>query len=135
MTMRTRALTCSVFFLLACVVFVGCTAPERPIIVSGKVTFQGQPVTEGSVQLIDESTGRGAEVDLRPDGTYEASLFAGNYQVAITPPYLVDRSGGIPNPKYKKVKNIPTKYHSTATSGFSAVVSADNAAHDFALTP
>jgi hypothetical protein len=92
-------------------------------------------VTEGSIQFIDESTGRGAQVELRPDGTYEMSLFTGNYQVAITPPYLVDRSGGIPNPKYKKVKNIPAKYHSPATSGFSAAVSADSATHDFALGP
>jgi hypothetical protein len=113
----------------------GCGSAEKPIDISGKVTFKGEPVTEGSVQLIDDRTGRGAEVELGPDGTYKARLFAGEYKVVVTPPYLVDTSSGMPNPYYKKVKNIPKKYHSTATSGLTAVVSPDKRTHDFALTP
>jgi hypothetical protein len=135
MALPARVLVRPTLFLATALMMAGCASPERPITVSGKVTFKGDPVTEGSVQFTDESTGRGSEVDLRPDGTYEASLFAGNYKVVITPPYLVDNSSGMPNPKYKKVKNIPAKYHSTATSGLSAVVSADQATHDFSLAP
>jgi hypothetical protein len=113
----------------------GCGPAEKPIDISGKVTFKGEPVTEGSVQLIEDRTGRGAEVELGPDGTYKARLFAGEYKVVVTPPYLVDTSSGMPNPYYKKVKNIPKKYHSTATSGLTAIVSPDKTTHDFALTP
>jgi hypothetical protein len=113
----------------------GCGSTEKPIDVAGKVTFKGEPVTEGQVQFIEDRTGRGAQVDLGPDGTYKATLFAGEYKVAVTPPYIVDESSGMPNPYYKKVKNIPVKYHSTETSGLSATVAADKITHDFALMP
>src|SRR5262249_45839790 len=113
----------------------GCGSAEKSIDISGQVTFKGEPVTEGSVQFIEDRTGHGAEVELGPNGTYKARLFAGEYKVVVTPPYLVDVSSGLPNPYYKKVKNIPKKYHSTATSGLSAIVSPDQTTHDFALTP
>lgn len=113
----------------------GCGSQEKPIDISGKVTFNGEPVTEGSVQFIEDATGRGAEIELGPGGTYKAGLFAGNYRVVVTPPYIVDTSSGMPNPYYKKVKNIPKKYHSTATSGLTAIVSPEQTSHDVALRP
>ena len=122
-------------FVAAIVVLAGCGSEEKPVDVSGKVTFNGEPVTEGSVQFIDDRTGRGAEVDLGPGGAYKASLFAGEYKVVVTPPYMVDESKGLPNPYYKKVKNIPQKYHSTDTSGLTAAVSPDKSTHDFELKP
>ncbi len=121
--------------LLGTVALLGCSSKEPTIVVKGAVTFQSQPVTEGLVQFMDETTGRGAEVELQPDGTYQATLPPASYKVLIAPPYLVDNSSGIPNPTYKKVKNIPVKYHSTATSGLVAEVSAETATHDFALAP
>ena len=87
------------------------------------------------MQFVEDRTGRGAEVVLGPDGTVKARLFAGEYKVVVTPPYLVDMSSGMPNPYYKKVKNIPKKYHSSATSGLTAVVSRGQTTHDFDLTP
>jgi hypothetical protein len=136
MAFLSRAASAAALVGAVVLVAAGCGAAERPIDVSGKVTFQGDPVTEGSVQFIDESTGRGAEVELGPDGTYKASLFAGQYKVVVTPPYIVDESkGGLPNPYYKKVKNIPAKYHSTETSGLTAAVSPDKTVHDFDMKP
>jgi hypothetical protein len=41
----------------------------------------------------------------------------------------------MPNPYYKKVKNIPKKYHSTETSGLTAVVNPDKTVHDFDMSP
>jgi hypothetical protein len=113
----------------------GCGSAEKPIDVAGKVTFRGEPVAEGAIQFIDDRTGRGGQVDLGPDGGYAVKLFAGEYKVAVTPPYIEDNSSGMPNPYYKKVKNIPKKYHSTATSGFTAAVSREKASHDFNLMP
>jgi hypothetical protein len=135
MTFLSRAASATALLGAAVLLAAGCGSAEKPFDVSGKVTFKGAPVTEGSVQFIEDRTGRGAEVDLRPDGTYRARLFAGEYKVVVTPPYLVDESSGMPNPYYKKVKNIPKKYHSTETSGLTATVGPDKTAHDFALAP
>jgi hypothetical protein len=135
MTFRSRAGSAAALVGAAVLLAAGCGSAEKPIDISGKVTFKGQPVTEGSVQFIEDRTGRGAEVDLGPDGTYQARLFAGEYKVVVTPPYMVDTSSGMPNPYYKKVKNIPKKYESTETSRLTAVVSPDQTTHDFALMP
>ena len=130
--MKFLSRLCVLVLLLAA---SSCGSAEKVYDVKGKVTFSGQPVTEGDVQLIDEKTGRGAQVELKSDGSYETKLHAALYKVVITPPYMVDHSGGTPNPKYKKVNNIPAKYHSTATSGLTADVSGDRTTHDFDLKP
>jgi hypothetical protein len=135
MALVSRAAPAAALVGAAVLLVVGCGTAEKPIDVSGKVTFKGEPVAEGSVQFIEDRTGRGAEVNLGPDGTYKVSLFAGEYKVVVTPPYVVDESSGMPNPYYKKVKNIPAKYHSTETSGLAATVGPGKAAHDFNLTP
>ena len=111
----------------------GCAPSDLPIPVTGSVTFDGQPVGEGVVQFVDEKTGRGAEVQLGADGHYTAELHKGTYNVLISPPYVEENTGGLPNTKYKKVNNIPSKYHSTATSGLTAAVGQDQKTHDFKL--
>lgn len=121
--------------ILAVAISLGCGSAEKPIDVAGKVTFRGEPVAEGAIQFIEDRTGRGGQVDLGPGGAYTLRLFAGEYKVAVTPPYMVDNSSGMPNPYYKKVKDIPKKYHSTETSGFKVAVSKEKASHDFNMTP
>ncbi|MDY3554162.1 carboxypeptidase-like regulatory domain-containing protein [Gemmata sp. JC717] len=111
----------------------GCAPDDVPIPITGAVTFDGQPVGEGVVQFVDEKTGRGAEVRLGADGRYSAELHKGTYNVLVSPPYIEENTGGLPSTKYKKVNNIPNKYHSTATSGLSATVGPDQKVHDFAL--
>ena len=122
--------------LLTGLIALGCHSADRPIDISGKVTFQGQPVTEGTVQLNDDKTGRGAEAPLWPDGSYHARLPAGVYKVIILPPLvMMESKSGPPDPQFKKVRNIPEKYRNTVTSGLSAAVSADKTVHDFDLKP
>jgi hypothetical protein len=114
----------------------GCSSGDRPVEIRGKVTFQGQPVSEGTVQFNDDKTGRGAEADLQSNGSYQATLPAGDYTVLIVPPMLMAESkSGPPDPKFKKVGNIPNKYRSTVTSGLRATVSAANTVHDFDMVP
>jgi hypothetical protein len=122
--------------LVAGLLGAGCGSGDRPVAVRGTVTFQGRPVAEGTVQFNDATTGRGAEAELRPDGSYEALLPAGEYTVVILPPlrFVVSR-GGPPDPQFKKVRDIPVKYRSTATSGLTAAVRADKAVHDFDMNP
>ena len=114
----------------------GCRQAATTVAIKGTVTFQGQPVTEGLVQFNDEKTGRGAEVTLRPDGTYDATLTPGDYAVVVLPPLIVVESKTAPaDMRFKKVRNIPTKYHSTQTSGLTAAVRPDKVVHDFDLSP
>jgi hypothetical protein len=131
-----RAGVLAVLFAVA----AGCESGsgDKPIPIQGKVSFQGQPVAEGSVQFNDEKTGRGAEVKLDPNGTYQAALPAGTYAVVVLPPLVeakVKNQDTPPDTVFKKVKNIPVKYHSTATSGLTAAVAADKTTHDFDLKP
>lgn len=135
MTFRLRSASSALLAGAIALVSSGCGSGDGPIDITGKVTYKGEPVTEGSVQFIEDATGRGAQVDLEPGGTYKASLPKGEYKVVVTPPYIVDESSGIPNPYYKKVKNIPEKYHSTETSGLTASVNPDKTTHDFDLAP
>jgi hypothetical protein len=115
---------------------LGCRQAPTAVAIHGAVTFQGQPVTEGLIQFNDDKTGHGAEVALRPDGTYEATLPPGDYAVVILPPIIVsDGKTGPVDMKFKKVRNIPAKYHSTKTSGLTATVSADKVIHDFDMSP
>ncbi len=115
---------------------LGCQQGPAMVPVKGTVTFQGQPVGEGLVQFNDHKTGNGAEVPLQPDGTYEATLPPGDYAVVVLPPLLLsDGKLGPVDVKFKKVRNIPAKYQSTATSGLTAPVRADRAVHDFELRP
>jgi hypothetical protein len=121
--------------LLVLGVLLGCGSAERPIAIRGKVTFQGQAVSEGTVQFSDPKTGHGAEMELAPDGSYQATLPRGAYSVAILPPLLMVSKGGPVDPQFKKVRNIPQKYRSTATSGLTADVSSDKTVHDFDMRP
>jgi hypothetical protein len=135
--MRSRSVNRQAAFaiLLTGLIALGCRSADRPIAVGGKVTFQGEAVTEGTVQFNDDKTGRGTEVDLGPDGSYQARLPAGVYTVIILPPQMMESKSGPPDPQFKKVANIPNKYRSTRTSGLTAAVSADTTVHDFDMKP
>ncbi|MBI3465937.1 MAG: carboxypeptidase regulatory-like domain-containing protein [Planctomycetes bacterium] len=112
------------------IVLAGCGGSDKKIgAVSGKVTYRGQPVSEGSVSLVDTTAGEGAEATLNRDGTFkietpEGGLPPGTYAVSISPPIYEDSSDPKTPPVMvqKKVKNIPEKYRSHFTSGLSATV-------------
>lgn len=106
---------------------IGCSGaeapPERTAAITGKVTYKGQPVEEGTVQISDASVGGGGTGTLGPGGTFKIEgLLAGKYQVAILPPMVEDRGDGKTAPRQvpKVVSNIPEKYRAVATSGFTA---------------
>ena len=117
----------------ALIASIGCESETKSVTVKGKVTFEGDPVTEGSIQFLDETTGNGGEVVLSSEGTYEVSLPIGKYNVLIIPPMLGEQNADNPNPRYKKVNNIPVKYQSSVTSGFLVNVSDEDKTHDFAM--
>src|SRR5688572_17298853 len=96
----------------------GCGESGPPVgRVSGKVTYQGQPVTEGTVSFYSDAAGYAAEAQLGNEGSYrieteDGGLHVGDYVVSIHPPMEL----GPPDPRTpqvmieKDVANIPKKY-------------------------
>src|SRR5438876_932168 len=75
----------------------GCSRGPAVGEVSGKVTFERKPVTEGTITFINPTTGYAAEAGLQKDGSYvvvtpEGGLVVGDYLVMVNPLIYVDRS-------------------------------------------
>ena len=153
--MLPRYLTEILAAMLVLPMFCGCgpsrseTAP-----VTGKVTFHGNPVPEGTIAFYPEN-GRFATGRIQPDGTYVLTTFeegdgalTGNHVVMIE----AVRFAKGPQPKSmqeevamaKKSKRpnsamikpkwlIPQKYANRTTSGLTAEVSAGKNTIDFDL--
>ena len=108
--------------LLACVSWsVGCGPAAPPSgSVSGKVIYNGQPLTPGAVTgvvtLINEEAGVGASAEIDSSGGYHIqTIRTGEYAVAVhsmPPP---------PGGKFVKL-DIPEKYQDIQTSGLSVTV-------------
>lgn len=110
---------------------VGCSGPpaEPRGKVSGKVTFDQKPVTEGQVVFSNSDMGIFLTAALKADGSFELltpqgpGLSLGKYRVSITPP-VIEYPPGPPPPGYqlKTFPNIPSQYRDPATSSFVAEV-------------
>lgn len=103
----------------------GCS-PNGPVMhqVTGKITFEGQAVKEGSITFEDPKTGAAQRAELTPDGSYSIQLQEGNYQICIEP-LMVERTTKADTPPdltYKKADDIPAKYRSTAEAGLKHTV-------------
>ena len=88
--------------------------------VSGKVTYNGQPLASGAVAvivtLIDEGAGEGASARTDSSGNYYIpTIRTGEYDVAVY--------NEPPGPGGKVVKlNIPDKYQDVLSSGLKVTV-------------
>ncbi len=100
----------------------GCGNGSGTATVSGKITYQGKPVTNGLINFMP-STGRPLGGGIRPDGTYEFRLPPGEYKVRIdTPPALPQGwKEGDPPPKMGP-RQVPYQYGHFQTSGLTASV-------------
>jgi len=105
--------------------------------VSGKVTYQSQPVEEGTITFEDPTTGQTNEGTLGSGGAYSTELPPGGFKVSVSPPLIETKGTGDspPDKVPKKVGNIPKKYWVQETSGLSAEVSKDKRSFDFDLKP
>lgn len=120
---------------LAAALALGCSSEPKKLKVAGKVTFKGAPVGEGTIQFTGTKPGDGGETNLKPDGTYEVELFAGSYAIIVYPKFEVDTMKGLPNPKWGKADNIPSKYHQPGSSDLKCEVAPGKLTHDFDLKP
>lgn len=115
--------------LFVAIVFgtLGCQQKGETLgTVSGNVTFQGKPVTQGMVMFRAQERGIYMTAQLDDKGHYEvkqatgAGLSPGEYQVSINPPVVDAPMGGpISRPTFS---NIPLKYRDPNTSGLTLSV-------------
>jgi hypothetical protein len=106
--------------------------------VSGKVTFQGQPVERGEITFEDPNAGQVNSSTLQSGGGYSLELPAGDFKVSVAPPLVETKGTGVTPPDMvpdPAVKNIPKKYWRQETSGLSAQVVKGKTTFTFDLKP
>lgn len=104
--------------------------------VSGAVTFQGQPVPAGTVQLYSPSTGATGIAPLDAAGKFKLTtpIPVGEYHVIVAPPPEPPPQVGVPYAP-KTYKNIPTKYRTDATTTLKADLKAEANVLALEMTP
>ncbi len=132
-------------------VAAGCGEAKIPTgKLSGKVMYQDQPVTAGTVTFRNEQHGIVAAGDLTPTGEYHL-LFAGGpdipaneYLVTVTPPeayvpVAADLLKDGPKPPTSAstsnatASKIPAKYRNFTTSGLSKILDEGENTYDIVL--
>ena len=140
MNIRRTSLPCRLFgliaagFLLASSLLPGCGGanphsrkPSAQVTVA--VTYGGQPVSEGRVDLSNEQTGEGGGGQLNAQGVAVIPGVAlGTYTVVVAPPELLVVPGatGQPAPANKDYPNIPKKVRSFTSSPLKVEVKKDS---------
>lgn len=122
---RSRMLTGVLGMSLS--VLLGCGGAPGDDKITGSVeisvTFAGEPVPEGSVQLSIPEQGKATGGDLDVDGNLSlAEVEVGNYIVFIAPPPEAPPEADKPASAQEDYENIPPKYRSESTSPLKAEV-------------
>jgi hypothetical protein len=118
---------------LAAFTTVGCGSPSDTISVNGKVSYRGEPLTNGSVTFFPQS-GRPASAPLANEGHYQIELPPGTYQVTITVGLTVPE-GWKEGDQVAPAKFIlPPQYTTRAKSNLTAeIAEGSSQSVDFAL--
>lgn len=132
-----------VIALLCTLTLAGCrssdTRDDGPSgTVSGTVTFEEQPVTEGQVQFYSESSGAGGvgELDATGKFTIAQPVPTGIYKVFVTPPAEpAPESATGEFAEQREFGNIPEKYRSELSTDLTAEVKEGENAFEFDLKP
>ena len=134
-------------FLLASAVLLGCflvgcgpTEPDKGPLgtLSGKVTFNGAALAEGSIILSREGGGSGA-AELQADGTFlvtdrAGGIPVGTYKVAFQPKMVEGPASPNSPPQSTAQKVLPDKYYSEGKSGLTVEIKEGANTQDFAIT-
>jgi hypothetical protein len=133
-----------ILVVVLCLGLSGCDRGEVRGRVFGKVTFQGQAVSEGTVVFGNNEKGVHMTARLKPDGSYEiimaqgVGLPVGKYRVRVCPPMQLaplEPDTASPAAAVKLYANIPEKYRSLETSGLTLTVKEGENPFDIALAP
>ena len=103
--------------------------------VSGKVTCEGKPVSEGLVSFTNTGTGDTAEAPLREGGVYAVTtpLPEGEYKVMLLPLVVRQQVEG-KGPRVgveKPAPDIPEKYRTIGTTDLKATLKKGKNEHNF----
>jgi hypothetical protein len=138
-TLPSVQVTEFVWSVLMAAMLSGC-GPSGPAYwpVSGKVTFQGKPVTVGQIRFCNPAAGIDVIESLDAQGQYailtgeRKGLPEGPYQVAVMPKLDFSRvkcdptgrpiPSTMPSASERNPPNIPQKYQDPATSGLTLTV-------------
>lgn len=110
---------------------VGCGSSGSTTTVSGKITYNGRPVTTGLINFMVEG-GRPLGGGIQPDGSFSFDLPPGNYKVRIdSPPPMapgsVEGQPVAPTPAGKPPQGqVPPKFANYDSSGLTLAVGADS---------
>ena len=128
--------------LCAAFLLTGCQRGREfgpTVEVSGKVTLDGKPFSEGSIWFTSLRSGAGFHTELGPDGSYSVSIL----DVKIGETYAVfiggvepkgDEVDGAGIPVGPAPPPVPAKYRDGTTSGLTATIdNPEKAACDFEL--
>ncbi|TWT39735.1 hypothetical protein [Blastopirellula retiformator] len=121
--------------LLPLLILVGCGESDgvKRLTVTGTVTFQGKPLTDGGISFEDPTTGYAAASQFQ-DGAFQVQLPVGEYKVMIEPTMVEvpSRDGNSP-PSQRPSVDLPRKYFSAATTDLKAKVADDSTNFAFDL--
>ncbi len=121
--------------LLATVVAIGCgDSNPKTVKVTGKISYNGEPLKSGTIALIPEGEGYGATGQIQPDGTFQLTSFKpndgaapGNYKVTVQ--VFPDESAGgdelgLPGAEFGMGQKppIPLGYGDPATTKLTALI-------------
>lgn len=140
---RMRRVSALLLVLLLLPLATGCGGGQAKGTVSGKVTYQGKPLTSGIVTFVPE-TGAPQYADIQSDGTYRmTSAPAGLVKIGVSPKQAAGMSSGMARPPkdYRKLKpampkseNLPAKkYTDPNKSNLTYTVTKGTQQHDIDL--
>ena len=149
-TIRSRPTGWIVWIIAGCMIaFVsgcGSSGPER-VVVSGKVTFRGEPVKTGEIRFIPakdtEGSVEGARIvdgEYRADGkggvplgTYTVNIVAWNGWAPRRDMPSPDASAGRQNGESARVQLLPAKYNSQSELKITVTSGSRGVSQDFTL--
>jgi hypothetical protein len=118
----------SVFVLLA--VSTGCGDKTGAVPVTGKVSYNGEPLKNGTVMFIPDGGGTAATGEIQPDGTFQLTTFRkddgavpGDYTVVVQVFPDPESGGGLPGMEFGTEKPpIPQRYMDATQTDLKASV-------------
>jgi hypothetical protein len=125
-----------VFPLLAAAVLALCGCGGDTVTVSGTVTFEGKPVSQGDIIFTDPEGKVAPDAGKIRDGSYSVSVKPGKKKVEIRASKPIALPPGKKGPMGESemwMDYIPAKYNTK--SELAAEVSSASTKHDFTLKP
>lgn len=118
----------------------GCSRAPKIAKVTGRVTLQGQPITQGKIQFRPQ-VGPIAAAELGPNGEYTLTTkkrgdgsIVGPCAVSISPKTYAAPAPGAAVPQPPPGQVIPPKFHEFSTSNLQRTVENKDNVFDFELS-